>query len=1056
MWQDLSVIPASWRSRVHPRKDGPTAPDPAVDEALAGDVLRRLAGVRERLVEYIETGDRFLFDEELIDPARAYLSGEADPVGAAATLVLLSDTTVASGFYGSAGPRTRTRFDGLADAWTAEHGLAFAASAFVELSGIGPRMAWPGTDHYARGVHASIEHSLALLWDARHGGVRRMRELLTAADEAVLDRLGALRTTGPRRVVASYLVPQRDDWLDECLAAAPPGTGWEGRAGWMLWCCPGSAARFEQARGVLHSGRYELVPDVLATVYAAAGPALVPVLGAALDDRPLAQNRDAVLTLLARLPYDEAFSVLVERADAAPVRRALGAAARRFPERARRLLPSEPGPAGRPVPDASEGAPDAPIALPELLLRPPWDRPVSRGVPGLKPPSGRAVVWQPGERERWAAEAAAWRPEVLGGKDPDAALAKAIDAVRAGTGDRIRQELTVFLHAPDDVVDTLVPGWEPYSHDFTYGWIRPFIARFELGAREVAMRFAARPRKHHARQAREALLPFRDAEVAERMAGWLARGVEPLDPVRDWFGRHGAAAVPLLVPAALGRPGARRRQAEHALRFVAELTGPADVVAAAGEHGEAVRRLLAEPALPPELPKIPGWAAPGVLPRVRLRDRAAVLPDAAAGHLVTALAVAAPGLDEVREACDPASLAAFAWALFERWLAEGAPPRDGWALRSLGLAGDDDTVRRLVPLVREWAGTKKLHDRAVKGLEVLVAIGTPVAVLHLHEMRRKGGTSGVREAARTLFGQVAARAHLTADRLSERIVLDYGLDADGGTTLDYGARRFRVGFGGGLEPYVADHTGRPLAALPEPGAGDDPELAEAARRRFTAMKAEVRTASTYLMERLEKAMVRRRTWTVEEFRALFAEHPLVRHIARRLVWTADGAAFRIAEDRTFADVHDDAFVLPGTAVVRLAHPAELGDDLGAWTETFADYEIDQPFRQLGRPFHLLTEDERATGRLKRFEGLAVDENRVHAMEYRRWALSTLVGDVHPGGDLPGVLLAREVPDALRVEVTVRRWGVATGIEHRVGTVAVDAADPALASEAVADLLWLVG
>ncbi|RSN68281.1 DUF4132 domain-containing protein [Actinomadura sp. WAC 06369] len=1056
MWQDLSVIPASWRSRVHPRKDGPTAPDPAVDEALAGDVLRRVSGMRERLVEYIETCERFLFDEELIDPARAYLSGEADPVGAAATLVLLSDKTVASGFYGAAGPRTRTRFDGLADAWTAEHGLAFAASAFVELSGIGPRMAWPGTDdHCALGVHASIEHSLALLWDARHGGVRRMRELLTAADGAVLDRLGALRTTVPRGIVVSYLVPQRDAWLDECLVD-PPTIGWEGKAAWMLWCCLGSAARFERARGVLHGGRYELVPDVLATVYAGAGPALVPVLGAALDGRPLAQNRDAVLTLLARMPYDEAFAVLVERTGDAAVRRALGAAARRFPDRARRLMPSEPGAAGRPVPDASGEAPDASIALPELLVRPPWARPAPRGVPGLRTPPEQAVVWEPGERERWAAEAAKWRPEVLGGKDPEAALAKAIDAVRAGAGGGIRETMTVFLHAPDDIVDTLVPGWEPYSHDFTDGWIRPFIARFGLGAREVALRFALRPRKDHAQAAREALLPFRDAEVAERMAGWLAREVEPLGPVRDWFGRHGAAAVPLLVPAALGRPGARRRRAEHALRFVAELTDPGRVAAAAGEHGEAVRRLLAEPAPPPEPPKIPAWAAPGVLPRVRLRDRDAVLPDEAAGHLVTALALAAPGLDEVREACDPASLAGFAWALFERWLAEGAPPGDGWALRSLGLVGDDDGARRLAPLVREWAGTKKLHDRAVKGLEVLVAIGTPVALLHLHEMRRKGGASGVREAARTLFGQVAARAHLTVEGLSERIVPDYGLDADGGTTLDYGPRRFRVGFGGSLEPYVADHAGRPLKALPEPGAGDDLERAEAARRRFTAMKAEVRTASTYLVERLEKAMIRRRSWRAEEFRALFAEHPLVRHIARRLVWTADGAAFRIAEDRTFADVHDDAFVLPGTAVVRLAHPAELGGDLDAWAETFADYGLDQPFRQLGRPFHLLTEDERAAGRMTRFEGRVVDGGRVHAMERRRWSVSLIGRDGHPGGDLAAVLLAREDPDARAVEVTVLRWHVPTGLEHRIGTATVGTPDPAFVSEAVADLLWLVG
>ncbi|MEV5830343.1 DUF4132 domain-containing protein [Spirillospora sp. NPDC052242] len=1020
-----------------------------MDETLAGDVLKRVADLRERLGEWIETDDRYFVEDGLLDPIRAYLGGAADPVGAAATLVLLSDWKISRWFYGTGGPRHRTRFDGFADAWTAEHGLAFAVSAFVELSGICPHMAWPGTDRDTRGVRTSLEYSTDLMRDARDGGVRRLRELMTAADDAVIERLGGLRTSPVRRVVASYLVPEREDWLEECLAE-PTDSRWERGANWMLWCCPESPARFERARGALRAGRHELVPDVLATAYAGAGAALVPVLGAALDDAGLlAPNRDAILTLLARLPDDAAFAVLAERADRPHVRRALDAAARRFPERARRLGPSGPEPAGRPVPDAP------PDALPPLLARPPWTRAEAPGVPGLKPPSERAVVWAPGERERWAAEASKWRPEILGGEVPDEALGKAIEALRAGKGDGARGDVTALLHAPGDAADALVTGWAPFTYHFAYGWIRPLVARHGLRAREVALRFALRGRRSDADYARAALVPFRDAEVAERMAGWLARGVEPLGPVRDWFARHGADAVPLLVPAALGRPGARRRQAEHALRHIAELADTGRVVAAAGEHGEAVERLLTAPALPPVLPKIPAWASPDVLPQVRLRDRSTALPAEAAAHLVTALAVAAPGLEEVRAACDPASLAGFAWALFEKWLAEGAPPRDDWTLRALGLVGDDDTVRRLVPFVRTWPG-EGLHDRAVKGLEVLVALGTPVALFHLHEMRRKGGKSGIREEARAKFSQVAARAQLTVDALSERIVPRYDLDADGGTTLDYGPRRFRVGFGDGLEPYVADGTGRPLKALPEPGAGDDPELAEAARRRFTAMKAEVRTASTHLVRRLEKAMVRRRTWTPDEFRTHFAEHPLVRRIARRLLWTADGTPFRIAEDGTFADVRDDAFVLPGTAVVRLAHPAELGGDLDAWARTFADYELDQPFRQLGRPFHPLTEDERATGRMKRFEGRVVDGERVYAMERRRWSATALGKDGHPGGDLAGTLLSRGHPDALECEVTVRRRVVGTGVEYRIGTVTVDAADPALASEAVADVLWLVG
>ena len=72
-------------------------------------------------------------------------------------------------------------------------------------------------------------------------------------------------------------------------------------------------------------------------------------------------------------------------------------------------------------------------------------------------------------------------------------------------------------------------------------------------------------------------------------------------------------------------------------------------------------------------------------------------------------------------------------------------------------------------------------------------------------------------------------------------------------------------------------------------------------------------------------MVDRRRWSVREFEEFLVRHPRMWHIARRLVWLAgiDGetgagtgtgaVAFRLAEDRTFADVADK-----GAPAVRLS------------------------------------------------------------------------------------------------------------------------------------------
>src|SRR5690606_1483458 len=145
--------------------------------------------------------------------------------------------------------------------------------------------------------------------------------------------------------------------------------------------------------------------------------------------------------------------------------------------------------------------------------------------------------------------------------------------------------------------------------------------------------------------------------------------------------------------------------------------------AAAGRYGEAaaaaIEAMLAvDPLeiLPARMPVIDGWADPAGLPQVLLRDRRRALPVDAARHLVTMLALskpgeAYPGVAVVREACDPRSLAEFSWALFEAWQSDGAPSRDTWALHQLGLLGDDETVRRLAPLIRAWPGVGR-HPRA--------------------------------------------------------------------------------------------------------------------------------------------------------------------------------------------------------------------------------------------------------------------------------------------------------------------------------------------------------
>ena len=349
------------------------------------------------------------------------------------------------------------------------------------------------------------------------------------------------------------------------------------------------------------------------------------------------------------------------------------------------------------------------------------------------------------------------------------------------------------------------------------------------------------------------------------------------------------------------------------------------------------------------------------------------------------------------------------------------------------------------------------HKRAAAGLDVLAQLGTDAALTQLQDIAAKMKAKAVRSRAELKLREVAEALELTADQLADRLVPHLDLAPDATLTLDYGPRRFTVGFDEQLKPYVLDETGTRRKDLPAPAVSDDARLAPASQRRFTDMKKVVRKVSTEQALRLERAMVTGRRWTGAEFRRTFLQHPLLWPIARRVVWlvsppaaeldTTDsgddfdssdtggdgfdggashlggsnpggnagdgglggfggnegggGVAVRLAEDRTLAGVDDLPVALADDAVVSVAHPVHL--DVRAWTEVFADYEILQPFRQLARDVHALTPQELGATRLARFDGRKALTVKLLALQRRGWRRSGQDGghQLRAERDLPG-------------------------------------------------------
>ena len=333
---------------------------------------------------------------------------------------------------------------------------------------------------------------------------------------------------------------------------------------------------------------------------------------------------------------------------------------------------------------------------------------------------------------------------------------------------------------------------------------------------------------------------------------------------------------------------------------------------------------------------------------------------------------------------DPEAAEEFAWELFERWMFEGGPPKEKWRMLALGRLGRDGSAMRLAPLIRAWPGESQ-HKRAVLGLDVLRAIGTDTALMQLNGIAQKLKYKALQERARMAIEEIAEELGLTREELEDRIVPDCGLDADGSRTFDYGPRTFAFVLGSDMKPKVRDEAGQVRASPPKPGVRDTTGAAAVAEWKL--VRKQVGEVAKLQAARLEQAMIARRRWAPEDFEAYVVGHPLMRLLARRLLWTSGNVTFRVTEEGDYADSRDEPVAV--LEPVRLAHPLELGEaERAAWGELVGDYELVPPFPQLGRPLYDVSVGP------ERFVGRQVESMRLMSgLERAGWAR----GEVEDGG-----------------------------------------------------------
>lgn len=324
---------------------------------------------------------------------------------------------------------------------------------------------------------------------------------------------------------------------------------------------------------------------------------------------------------------------------------------------------------------------------------------------------------------------------------------------------------------------------------------------------------------------------------------------------------------------------------------------------------------------------------------------------------------------------NPDELNDFTVEVFRRWADKGAQAKTKWVMWFCGVHGSHSMIETLMHYIKEWSE----HSRGAIASEAVYAMavnGSSEALMNVDGMARKFKHRQVRNAANDALDTAAGLLGITKEELADKIVPDMGFDDKMCRVFDYGKRQFNVYLTPTLEIEIYNGD-KKVKTMPKVGVNDDKEIAEKSYNDFKVMKKQIKTVVENQKQRLEYVLMCDRKWTCENWTNLFVKNPVMHCFAIGLIWGIYRnneliESFRYMDDGSFTNIDEDDFEIPENAEIGLVHPIELTTDQRAsWIEQLSDYEITQPFNQLGRQCFRPTDNELNSDEVTRFEDKSV-------------------------------------------------------------------------------------
>ncbi len=281
------------------------------------------------------------------------------------------------------------------------------------------------------------------------------------------------------------------------------------------------------------------------------------------------------------------------------------------------------------------------------------------------------------------------------------------------------------------------------------------------------------------------------------------------------------------------------------------------------------------------------------------------------------------------------------------------------------------------------AGSSKVGNAVIFALGAQPGIA---AISRLTALKRRVKYRQAQALIEKAMQKAAQERGLTVDTLEELAVPGFDLNESGRIEQRLGefTAVVELGPGGSAKLGWRKPDGKPQKTVPK-------AVRDSHADELKALRAHAKDlAKTWAAQRdrVERLMLAGGSWKAADWRERYLDHPLMRTIARRLIWAvaAGGDETPVCHaDEGLVDVTGKVVAVDDSAEISLWHPLGCAaEDVLAWRRFLEQHEITQPFKQAHREIYLLTDAERETRNYSnRFAGHVLRQHQLAALARER-------------------------------------------------------------------------